>query len=78
MSKKKSVTAVVSSELVRPLREAIEKRIETENRLIKLAKADDHREDVSYHRGFVNALLWLITDCEDKWPNDKVSRPAAE
>jgi hypothetical protein len=69
MSKKKSVTAVVSSELVRPLREAIEKRIETENRLIKLAKADDHREDVSYHRGFVNALLWLITDCEDKWPN---------
>lgn len=57
--------------LVRPLRAAVDKRIETENRLIKLAKDDDHREDVSYHRGFVNALLWLVTDCEDKWPNEK-------
>ncbi len=61
--------------VVRPLRDAVEKRIETENRLIKLAKDDDHRDDVSYHRGFVNALLWLVTDCEDKWPNIVIRPP---
>lgn len=68
-AKETAVEAQRQSELPAPAGSTIAHigaRIEREKQRIANAKTDDDREGVSYLRGFVNALLWVLEILPDE------------